>query len=311
MKTFCLRFLSIGAACGCLALTIHGSRAAEKRDQASQPVVTTAQSATAAKAQKYTLRYKFHQGEQVRTKVSNLATIETTIGGSTQTTDMVSISTKLWRITKVDDAGNVTFEHCVEAVDLRNQMSGRQEVHYNSATDKTAPPGYAGIAETLGKPLTVVTMDAEGTVLKREQRQHTNLDNSGSVLVVPLPKEPIAPGHVWTLPYEVNVPLKDGTYKAIQTRQRYELLKVESSIAKIAVETQILTPVSNPEIRAQLIQRMWQGTMEFDIEAGRMIGQRTDLDERVLGFSGPESSMHYVARVTEELLPPETKTVAK
>ena len=311
MNSFRLRYLSVGAACGILALTNHSDFAAEKRDQASQPVVTTVKSAAEPATKKYTLRYKFHQGEAVRSKVSNLATIETTIGGVTQTTDMVSISTKLWRITKVDEAGNVTFEHCVEAVDLRNQMSGRQEVHYNSATDKTAPAGYASIAETLGKPLTVVTMDAEGTVLKREQRQHTNLDNSGSVLVVPLPKESIAVGHVWTLPYEVDIPLKDGTHKPIQTRQRYELLKVESGVAKIAVETQILTPVSNPEIRAQLIQRMWQGTMDFDLDAGRMIGQRTDLDERVLGFSGPESSMHYVARVTEELLPPDTKTAAK
>ncbi len=311
MNTFCLRFLSVGAAGGILALTIHHDFAAEKRDQASQPVVTTVKSSVEPTAKKYTLRYKFHQGEAVRSKVSNLATIETTIGGVTQTTDMASISTKLWRITKVDDAGNVTFEHCVEAVDLRNQMSGRQEVHYNSATDKTAPAGYGSIAETLGKPLTIVTMDSQGTVLKREQRQHTNLDNSGSVLVVPLPKDPIAVGHVWTLPYEVDIPLKDGTHKPIQTRQRYELLKVESGVAKIAVETQILTPVSNPEIRAQLIQRMWQGTMDFDLDAGRMIGQRTDLDERVLGFSGPESSMHYVARVTEELLPPDTKTAAK
>ena len=311
MKTYCWRILLVGAWCGALALSVHNSIAAEKRDQAAQPVVTAAKPAATPAADKYTLRYKFREGEEIRSKVSNLATIETTIAGNTQTTEMVSISTKLWRITGVDAASQITFEHTVEAVDMRNQMSGRQEVRYNSATDKTAPPGYADIAQTIGKPLTVVTIDPLGAVLKREQRQRTNLDNTGSVLVVPLPKEPIALGHVWTLPVEVLLPLKDGSHKSIQTRQRYELKKVEGSVATIAVETQILTPVSNPEIRAQLIQRMWQGTMDFDIDSGRMIGQRTDLDERVLGFSGPESSMHYVARVTEELLPAVAKTAAK
>ena len=147
-------------------------------------------------------------------------------------------------------------------------------------------------------------------MLKREERQHTNLDNSGSVLLMPLPKEPVAIGHVWTLPGTVMIPLEDGSFKPIQTRQRYELQKVEDGLATIAVETQILTPVNNPKIRAQLIQRIWKGHLQFDIERGRMLSQRTDLDERVLGFSGPDSSMHYVARFTEQRLPDTTNTAA-
>ena len=42
-----------------------------------------------------------------------------------------------------------------------------------------------------------------------------------------------------------------------------------------------------------------------------MISQRTDLDERVLSFSGPESSMHYVARFTEEPVTETLKSEAK
>ena len=267
-------------------------------------VASVAKSAApkAAAANTYTLRYKLRRGEEIRTKVSQLATIETTISGSSQTTQMISLSTKLWRVKRVDAAGNMTFEHLVEDVDMRNEMSGRQEVHYNSQTDKKAPPGYEDVAKSLNTPLAVVTIDAAGTVISRDEKHRPAIDASGSVLVMPLPKEPAAIGFVWMLPGEVTVPLEDGSVKTIQTRQRYELEKVKDGIATIAVETQIITPVSNPKIRAQLIQRLWKGHIRFDIDAGHMVSQRTDLDERVLSFSGPESSMHYVARFTEEMV---------
>jgi hypothetical protein len=296
--------LGIGLLYVAVSLAASSSRAAVGTSpSAPQPAAITG-------GEKYALRYQYRVGEEIRSQVKNLATIETTISGSSQTTEMVSLSHKLWRITSVDKDGNVTFEHLVESVDMRNQMSGRQEVRYNSVTDKTAPPGYEDVAKSLGKPLTVATIDPWGNVLKREERQHTNLDNSGSVLLAPLPKEAVEIGHVWNLPGTVMIPLEDGSFKPIKTRQRYELQKVEDGLATIAVETQILTPVNNPKIRAQLIQRLWKGHLQFDIERGRMLSQRTDLDERVLGFSGPDSSMHYVARFTEQRLPDATKTAA-
>jgi hypothetical protein len=264
---------------------------------------------TVAKATepKYLLQYKFRQGEEVRAKVSHLATIETAIGGTTQTTEMKSYSAKLWRVAAVDSTGAMTIENSVESVDLRNKMSGRQEVSYNSQTDKTAPPGYADVASSIGKVLSVVTIDSTGKVLKREEKQPRAMA-AGGTLVPPLPKEPVPVGFTWSQPLEVNVALDGGVTKAIQTRQRYELEKVENGIATIAVETQVLTPVEDPKIRVQLIQRLSKGHIRFDIAAGRIASQRTDLDETVLGFSGPDSSMHYVAHFTEELVAPAAKT---
>lgn len=296
------RWAAIGFASVGFTLFAFSTLAIAAEPQAAAvKIASSAKPAKNAAAEKYTLRYKLHQGEEIRTRVSQLATIETTISGSSQTTQMISLSTKLWRIKSVDAAGKITFEHVVEDVDMRNEMSGRQEVHYNSRTDKKAPPGYEDVAKSLNTPLAVVTIDPEGNVLAREEKHRPAIDASGSVLVMPLPKEAVAIGYVWMLPGEVTVPLEDGSVKTIQTRQRYELEEVKDGIATISVETQILTPVSNPKIRSQLIQRLWKGHIRFDIDAGRMVSQRTDLDERVLSFAGPESSMHYVARFTEEV----------
>jgi hypothetical protein len=289
MKSFGLRAMVM-----ILAVTQHAAAADEHRD------TTT-----------YQLQYKFHRGEEIRTKVAQVATIETTIGGSTQTTEMKSYSTKLWRITAVDESGAMTLENLVENVDLRNQMSGRQEVRYNSQTDAAAPLGYEDVAKSIGKVLSVVTIGSTGEVLKRDDKlKRPVADQSGNMLVPPLPKEPIPIGHVWSVPTEVNVAVDEGGVRAIKTRQRYELEQVKNGEATIAVETQILTPTNDPKIRVQLIQRLSKGHIRFDIEAGRILSQRTDLDERVLGFSGAESAMHYVARFTEELLPTASKATA-
>ena len=129
--------LGIGLVCLAVSLAASSSRAADGTS-ASAPLPAGRLPAAIAGGEKYVLRYQFRVGEEVRSQVKNLATIETTISGSSQTTEMVSLSHKLWRITSVDENGNVTFEHLIESVDMRNQMTGREEVRYNSVTDKAA-----------------------------------------------------------------------------------------------------------------------------------------------------------------------------
>src|SRR5262249_42858672 len=76
--------------------------------------------------------------------------------------------------------------------------------------------------------------------------------------------------------------------------------------ATIQIETQIVTPLNDPAIEAQLVQRMTSGSVRFDIEKGRLISQQMDLDRHVIGFSGAASSMHCVTRFTEQFLPDRT-----
>jgi hypothetical protein len=262
-----------------------------------------ASSTAPAEPTTHLLRYQFQPGEVVRSKVTHRATVETTIAGSTQTADTLSTSIKVWRVLKVEDDGRVVFEHAVESVDMRQQMSGRQEVRYNSQTDQAAPPGFEEVAKLIGVRLSVVTIDQAGNILGREDHHKSAQGLGGAQMVVPLPSEPVPVGHVWTVPDEVVLTLEDNQVKRIKTRQRYELEKVQHQVATIAVETQVITPVNDPKIRAQLIQRLSRGSIRFDLDAGRVLSQQTDLDERVIGFSGPDSSLRYLTRFTEELIP--------
>ena len=123
-------------------------------------------------------------------------------------------------------------------------------------------------------------------------------------MTMPLADHPVAIGESWSSPMEIDVILKDGmTVKKIQTRQVFTLDKVIDDVATITIDSQILTPIHDPAIEAQLIQRLSKGEARFDITAGRILGQQLDLDRHVVGFSGPASSMHYLTRFTEQLLP--------
>ena len=254
-------------------------------------------------AERHLLRYRFRAGEVVRSKVIQQTKIETTIAGSTQAAEMTSISTKAWRVTKVEDDGRITFDTMIEAVDMRQQMSGRQEVRYNSKTDPKPPPGYESAAASVGKLLTTITIDSSGKLLSREKKNQVGVDNLNAQIVVPLPEAPVAVGEPWSVPLDVAVSLDGipGNTKNLTVKNRYQLERVEDGIAHISVQT-VLPPVNDPRIRAQLIQRMTKGTIRFDIKAGRVLSQHTDLDEQVIGFSGPNSSLQYVGRFSEELI---------
>ncbi len=264
------------------------------------------------KGPKYTLKYKFKPGETVRTKVLQRVVLDTTIAGSTQTAETTSGSVKLWRITAVDPAGPITFEHSVDSVDMRQKLSGREAITYNSKTDTEPPQAYEGVAKSIGVPLTEVTIDPSGKILKRiEKRSGATTDPQNSQMVVPLPAEPVAVGESWNVPVDITIALEDGVTKLIKTRQHYTLEKVLNGVATISVATQVLTPVNNPKIQSQLVQRLTKGTIRFDIDAGRVISQEIDLDEQVLGFQGDDSSLHYLGRFTEEDVTPPTKSAIK
>ncbi|MBX9791271.1 MAG: hypothetical protein K2Y37_20315 [Pirellulales bacterium] len=252
----------------------------------------------------YRLRYRFKAGETIRWQVEHRARVTTTVSGSTQTAETLSRSIKVWRIKELAAAPQpaVVFEHLVENVEMRQKLSGREEVVYNSATDVVPPAGFEQAAQSVGVVLARVTMDLRGIIV---QRGGAVADAEGqSPLTLPLPEEAVPVGHTWYAPSETTVKLKDGQVRTVKLRQRCTLAEVRDGIAKIEVESQIITPIRDqPELEAQLIQRQSSGELQFDIAAGRLLSHRLELDKRVVGFSGEQSSLHYVTRFTEELVP--------
>ncbi len=261
------------------------------------------QTSATAEDETFTLRYKFTPGETIRWNVMHRSKVRTTVSGTTQTAEMTSESVKLWRVTDVKPDGTATFEHLVESVDMRQKLTGREEVRYNSRTDKTPPPGFEDVARSVGVPLTIVTMDSGGKVVHRERKQAKAAAQNQGHMTVPLPDGPVPIGHTWSFRHTIDVTLEGGTIKKVKTLQRFKLIGVKTGVATIRVSTTVLTPIHNPAVESKIIQCESAGTVRFDIDAGRVLSQQMELDKGVVGFRGKVSSLHYLTRFTEELAP--------
>ncbi len=261
-------------------------------------LLTSSAAAQGEDAPKYLLRYKFNADEVVRTKVSHMATSETRIQGVSQTSKSRSESTKVWRIVKLHDNGNITFEHLVQDVNMWQHNTGLPEVRYDSTKDEEIPPQYERVAQTLGKPIAEVTITATGLVMAREGYP-PGFNLGLGPIATPLPNEAVAEGTKWHIPSEIRVPIEGNKIKRIKTRQQFVLESVKTGVARISVTTQVLTPIDDPAIEAKLVQHVTNGFIKFDIDAGRIISKQIDWDEEVVGFNGADSMLAYLARFTE------------
>jgi hypothetical protein len=247
----------------------------------------------------YRLQYSFAPGDVFRCRVTHLVSVETKIRGVTETAKTRSVSTKTWRIEEVAENGEITFTYSIEDAKMWQQLSGRQEIRYDSATDEEPPAEYKHVADLVGVPMATVTIDPTGRIVDREDARAQFNPGIGD-LTMRLPDQPVRVGQQWATEGETVVRLPDARVKRIKTRQVYQLTKVQTGVATIEVQTQILTPVNDPVVESQLVQRIKRGEVKFDIDAGRVLSQQMDIDETVVGFNGPDSIMKYLARLSEE-----------
>lgn len=259
---------------------------------------------------KYDLKYKLVRGDVLRYDVTHSASIRSTIDDTTQAAQTRTDSVKVWKVTDVLPEGNIEFMNVVERVHMVNQLPDRNATEYDSTRDKVAPPGFEDAAKAVGVPLSTVQITAKGKIVQHQRKVRNQGAEEDAPIVLRLPEEPVAIGDTWDEPFEVLVKLQKGGNKTIQTRRHHKLSDVKYGIATIEVAYQVLSPIDAP-VEVQIVQRLMNGRVSFDIAKGRIIGQQMDVDKRILGFAGPTSSVQYIMKMEEKLLHEEPKTAAK
>lgn len=249
----------------------------------------------------YLLRYKLEPGEQLRWRVVHRASVRTKVTETEQTAETVTQSVKTWKVLSRQPDGAVTFELQVDDVEMTHRISGRPEVKFSSRGNSEPPVGFEEVAKTVGKPLARITLNSRGEVLERKQLEPEAFQSHG-YLTVPLPENPVSVGATWAIPDELTIPMRNGTVRKVKVQQRFTLREVRGDRAVIEVKTQVLSPIEDPEVEIQLVQRLSEGTITFDIAAGRIVSQEIEADRQVVGFQGAASSFHYRTRFTEEIL---------
>ncbi len=262
----------------------------------------TSPSAAAKKSgRKYQLQYKFKMGEVLRYHVHHATDIRTTMEETTQQAESSSDSVKAWKVTDVLPNGEIEFVHVVEKVRMSNTVPNRGTTTFDSEADEKPPTGFEQAARAIGVPLSVIRIKPDGEIVEREEKHPQPPATEDMPITLRLPAEPIAVGEKWDRTYQVDAQRKNQTKLKVQTRRVCTLKSVKAGIATIAVEYQVLSPVS-AYIESQLVQKLTKGYVRFDIKAGRTVSQKLTADRRVIGFSGKASSMRFVSRLEERLL---------
>ena len=179
-----------------------------------------------------------------------------------------------------------------------------------TAAPTFAPHGFEDVARAVGVPLAEVTIDNQGKVLERKQHFVKAAVAGQGEITIQLPEQAVAVGSHWSSQNHLDVPLSNGSVRRLRAMQSYKLESVKTGVATISMSTQILTPIDDPAIEAQVLQYETSGTLRFDVEGGQILGRQIDVDKSVVGFRGEASSIHYIGRSTEEYLEVSPKVAA-
>lgn len=259
----------------------------------------------------YLLHYQLKAGETLKYQVTHMAKTKTRIRGKDELTNVRSLSTKVWNVQEVDaNNGQMTFEHMVQDTELSQKIGEADEIRWDSKSGEAPPYQFEMVQSTLGKPLTTVSINGQGQEKERENHAGTKANLGMGGLTLPLPAKAIKIGDTWAVPRQTHARLAGGEVKRIDVRELYTLTKVQTGVATITVRSQPITPINDSKVKSQVVQQLSNGTIKFDIDAGRVISKQLDWDETVVGFEGAESLMEYRARLTETLIETKTKVAA-
>lgn len=259
-------------------------------------------SATADEPESCLLRYQLSEGEKIRYEVEHLAKTKTKMRGVEDLSNVRTVSTKVWRVLDISKEGHFTFDHYIESVAMSQQHGDQEPLTWDSNSGEDPPAIYRSVAEQLGKTIAQVRINHRGQEKERKGDIGTKTDLGMGGLTIPLPEEETKIGSSWSVPRQIRARRQDGEVKEIKVRELYTLEKISAGVATISVRSQPLTPISSAKIKSQVVQQLSDGTIKFDIDAGRMISKQLNWDETVVGFEGANSMMEYRARLTEKLI---------
>jgi hypothetical protein len=250
--------------------------------------------------EKVLLRYKFTDGMVIHSEVTHLAKNGTRIDSAEQDAHSRTVTDKSWRVIDASK-GLVTFEYWIDGIDMSQQVGDAEEIKYSSREPGDyIPPQFSMTADKVGKRVSTIRIDDTGMVVARSDIRNPPHMGMGDV-TMPLPKGPVSIGATWEIPREMKINRRDGTQRVVKFRELFKLEKISAGVATVSVKSEPLSTMGEPSEEAQILQQLSNGTIRFDVDAGRMISKELAWDHQVVAFSGPGSVLEYSARLEDKV----------
>lgn len=273
------------------------------------PPPTADKPATGKSSGPVTMKYRWETNQIHYFDVTHLMIITSQKDQTSETAVNESRSIKHFRVVSVDADGGAILELVIDRVRMLARFGESDALTFDSDSKDPPPHQFRGVREAIGKPTARVKVSATGRMdqvvrlAAPEPGKSATPDNdpSNSFLMV-LPEGPVDVGQGWTDKIEVKVsPSKDLTQNVTILR-KYEVESIEGSRVTIKMESTVLTPVKDPMLIGQLIQRTPSGTAVFDLEKGQVVARESKVSKTEINVLGPKSSMRAVGELTERLV---------
>ncbi|MGE5194224.1 MAG: hypothetical protein ACM3U2_17160 [Deltaproteobacteria bacterium] len=275
--------------------------------------------------EKYTLAYKFLPNQVWHYEVFNESEITTSVKDETETVRNSSRSKRHYTVKAVDEKTGegdlelfIDWVHMVASFDNPSRPK-TEPVEFQSDDPEKHPSQFEDVLATVGKPRATIRFSPSGKPVKvlegalppppTAARQVSQgpaappvTDASSETYFLPLPEEPVAVGAAWKDRVDVLCRDYDKNLVKITIQRNYKLAEVKGKRATIELRTAVLTPVQDPAVAGQLIQRQISGSLVFDLERGVVISRESGVDNTVVGPFGPRSSMRAKSKYREKLV---------
>lgn len=281
------------------------------------PVPSSA--ATASQADKVTLRYRFTPGQIVQYEVTHAGEITTQVAEVAETTRNKTKSRKHFRVAGVAPDGAGELELVIDWVRLEASFGDNPPTVFQSDDPDKQPRAYDAVLQAIGKPQAVLRLSPVGQVLDLTRKDGKPASGSSAAsagtkstagassapesYLVPLPENAVAVGDTWKERFELDVVTQDKLPLKVAMQRTYKLASVDKKQATIDFRTTILTPIEDPALAAQLIQRETSGKIVFDIDKGLIVSRTSAVDRTVVNPFGSKSSMRAASTYREEWIP--------
>jgi hypothetical protein len=260
------------------------------------------------------LIYRFQPNQFLHYEVEHNMTIDIRFEQGMMKTSNTSKTKKHFRVISVDDQGHALVEAVIDHVQMSAQADGGDPVAFDSAdgADK-CPPEYRHVMKTVGKPLSRAEFTPNGKLINMtstkngdgrvEPASATEESNAPQSYLVEFPDRELHVGDTWKEKFEVAVVIPASRLqRRISCQRSFRLDSVEGDLATITVKTTVLTPIHDPQLRVQLIQKSPTGSIVFDHRRGVLVSRMIKTDKTEIDGIGPKTSMHAMSERTERLV---------
>jgi hypothetical protein len=242
------------------------------------------------KPAEYRLAYKFRANEDVHMPFAVDSRMVVQKGPSTLTTTNQSTVERHFHVASVDADGSAIVDLFIDSVKLSYSFNGGKPTTYDTNAKDPPPSGFESVKDSIGHR-GKVRFSARGTILTVPGTSpDTSADPSESFLDL-LPEKSVHIGDEWSDDIKVKVSLSRNLSQKITLRRYYTLESVHENVATIRLRTVEITPVDDPQIRAQLVQRTPEGKMTFDLVRGAITARELNCSRTETGIMGQGSQI--------------------